>query len=432
MRARQLGLVAIVVVVCFSTACATAGRHRKGNPNDETPFRPLVDATYGWAKWPDSAYYEGNLRIPVTFWSRTRQLGERDSASFATAGGFPLGHLRSCIGRASGQEGIDIDSKWHYGCTASLTPHFVVRQTYHESAPVRTPTFNPILEWNLFSLRMDSVTNVRMKALDDTGRGLSADEARELRERVGKTLPGASLPMLTLHLRFAHYSNGQSGCSYAGQTRQLVDGDSLCLPEAQQGDALNYTDGSFSMNYFELAGAGSWFRFDGEGSQRRGTTASLGYRFHINEGTLLGFGGLSQEFQEEYGRGMVMTSLDHRMFLPYDDFRTQTMLGSYRWLLWPMKWIVKQRLAFRFRAEGEGAVGRERSNGPWRSEYILAASLPALGGMGLAVRHLRGWDYYNIGFPERIDRQWSIGLTIDHSIGMTITKHARERAIYGR
>jgi hypothetical protein len=414
------------VVLLHTAGCGrSSGAHRLGSFNDETPFRVLAEPSYAWALWPDSAYYEGNIRIPVVFWSRTKQIGERDSVSFATAGWFPVSMMRSCFGRARRLEGIDIATTRRHGCTFTFTPHFVVRQTEHESAPVRTPTFNPTLEWNLYTLFIDRDTDTRLRALDRLASNQPIETAMQIRADSGRKLPGATLPMVTAHLRFAHYSNGQSGCSYASQSLNPATG--RCEPNATVGDELNYVDGSFSLNYAEVGASYSLMRFDGEGSQRRGITGSASYKFHIKEGTRLGFGGLNDEFQREYGIGLATGSLEYRLNWPFDERRrlTNSKLSA------PIDFLARQRMTFRLRAGGECSPGRGRDGKCW-GEVVGLWTLPALGGMGVAGRYVNGWDYYNIAFPRQVSPRWSIGLTIDHSSAMTITRHARDRAIYGR
>jgi len=49
-------------------------------------------------------------------------------------------------------------------------------------------------------------------------------------------------------------------------------------------------------------------------------------------------------------------------------------------------------------------------------------TFPAMYGAGLSARYVAGWDYYNIGFGNRLGNPggWrpALGIVLDHSIAM--------------
>lgn len=317
--------------------------------------------------WPDSAYYEGDVRIPAYMYSRTSALRsfvrqERQKRS----SGCLLVHARD-----DGEQPASGRRSWRAsGCTMSFTPHFVVRQLSDESATVRRPSFNPALDFSYYRLYAHGDSTRDTPPLDD-----------------GVHLVAASA-------RAAHYSNGQSGCFYAAQT---LEPDQRCTPAMRGPDRLNTLDGSFSTHYLEGALTYGRLWINREGFDRTLAYVSLAERWYPN----VGAGGMDGVLAELYSR--TNTSL-------LGDLR-HTYVFAPRWL--SSRFHHRQTV----NVGVEGDLPAHRPDGWPRHRGAVYASLstPGAYGLGVIVRHAWGWDYYNIGFRDRVTSGLHFGLVIQHA-----------------
>lgn len=360
MRPVLAGCATITLVIMMATtAGAQPDLRNTRRPGDAIPFAPYARPTHMWVKWPPGAMYEGDINIPLHLYSRTFDLENPD----ATEGANPADCLRMGLDRYISLTGTKIVT----GCTLTFVPHFVIRQLEGGSAPVQTPTFNPGLEFNWHRLAIDSALG---------------DGARHARLR-------------TIHVRYAHYSNGQSGCLGAFQQLQP---DGSCTGEIADGDPLNTIDGSFSTNYLELGLTRSWVTYR-NGGERFVHGPALAVRSHVPVPP----GQMSPELASVYGRWSVLGGY---------MIRKRGHVGAYR--------VVGALIP-----EGECAPDRAEPYAPCRANVTASMSFPGAYGLGLAAKYTTGFDHYNIGFA-RERSGFTIGIMFDHTRPMAVSQAARE------
>lgn len=347
-------------------------------PNDTVPFAPLIRPSYMWMGWPEGAWYEGDVNLPFHLWSRTETIRYPDREGPPAYDCLPLwiaNAFRKAEGALLGAE--TLQGRRASGCTLTFVPHFVIRQLAGGSAPVRTPTFNPALEFNVFRL-----------AAEDT----AAANARRS-ERGG---PWRKARLAAFHLRLGHYSNGQSGCLYENQ-----EPDS-CATIPGRPERLNRIDGSFSTHYVEPALTLAHLHFDSAGDERRLASATVAMRY--NPAFVSDIGGMDEGLARTYGRQTISAS------------------AGLRWRARP-NGIVWVRTVTNATLEGECAPERPEPYEKCRGAAALSVSFPGVYGLGFVVRYVGGWDYYNVGYGEEMRNRghWpTLGIILDHSAPVII------------
>ena len=226
LRTTRVIRIALLLAVLGHKVDAQTASPVRGS-NDDAAFTLLDRPTHFAIAWPQNAMYEADLMIPVHLFSRTAALRSWINQDVTHRSSDCMFTHRQPRLRARRAGDSAPSTKWvATGCTLKLIPHFTIRQLTSESSPVRTPTFNPGLEFNWYALRTTS--RVPRDTLD----------------------PHSHPWLFAVHGRVAHYSNGQSGCLFAVQQR-AADGDE-CRPAGGPDEPLNTNDGSFSTHYGEL------------------------------------------------------------------------------------------------------------------------------------------------------------------------------------
>jgi hypothetical protein len=344
--------------------------------HDQYPFMPLQRPSRMSIGWPQGTYYEGEVRVPIHLWSRTRAIRligdqqEQRASSNCVRGLATKPLLRISF--------VGPNPKIATGCTFQFVPKFVIRQKSGGSAPVNTPTFNPHLEYTWFDMALEN------DAVRDQRRSRNPRAQRH-----GQ--------LLALNVRLGHYSNGQAGCLF---NTQVLQQDGTCTgPGGSLGD-LNLDNGSFSTNHLDVGGTIALLRYTTEGVEvnRRSLTAS--YRFHIPGG----IGGINPELAAVYGR---------HVFSGIAEFKTYTKIGTLT-------------------LSGQGEVAM-RDSARHRQELSAVITWPALFGFGVFARVVGGFDYYNINFGqtltnERRDGRWTpiFGIAFDHSRATSVTRRGAD------
>ena len=101
----------------------------------------------------------------------------------------------------------------------------------------------------------------------------------------------------------AHYSNGQSGCTFEGETYDRERDDCLITYSTVYAEKRpNLVDGSFSTNFFQLDASFRWGQLDGAAVLRRQFTVRLKGEYHPLEFLK---GGLAQSLAEEWGQKLT-------------------------------------------------------------------------------------------------------------------------------
>lgn len=365
------GTALVCLFILLHNASAQVPADSSDLPNDSIPFAPLVHPSYFWFGWPDNAWYEGDIGLPVHVWSRTAALRYPDRVKADVYDCYgAIGTLARRVEKAVLGSSL-ANTERATGCTITFVPHFVLRQLSGGSAPVQTPTFNPAFEFTRWVMYLDDTATVNAR--------------RAIRGRASRN---ASLT--GTHIRLGHYSNGQSGCLYANQ-----DPQSSCEVIPGVPETLNKIDGSFSTHYIEPALTFARLRLDSMGHERRLSSLTVGFRQNIPGAD---YGGMSDELARTYGWQSFTASYVRR-----DRFE--------RW-----------RLVTTFLAEGECARGRPEPYDTCRGAVGLSASLPAMYGFGAGIRYVGGWDYYNVGYGDRLRNQLMIGIVLDHTVPIVIRR----------
>lgn len=238
--------------------------------------------------------------------------------------------------------------------SAIVTPMIRLRMLNEKSSPIIPPSFMPKLTLQLVNLR----------ALSKSGGAVRSGLA------VG------------LNLILGHYSNGQTGCFYEGQTGADPD----CTPQPGQ-LPVNEVSGSFSTNYFraELHGM-------------------LGLDLDtVNRTAWLLLGGLGVEVNSSLGPGGITD--DQRPV--YGDGHLRARAGAER------SWF-----GHRLRLSGEVSKPFGESPHQGATTTVELSMLPRWGGgFGGLIRWVHGQDDFNILFLEHANL-WQVGILFELGPGL--------------
>ncbi|WP_002635018.1 hypothetical protein [Myxococcus hansupus] len=186
---------------------------------------------------------------------------------------------------------------------------------------------------------------------------------------------------LGLNVIAAHYSNGESGCFYGNQTR----GESGCMPK--EGTLpLNEVSGSFTTNLFRME-LHARLAFDVEADLRNAWLVGGFAAFELN--TSIGPGRITRAQRVVYGDGHWGAG------------------------------VMGQRTWSNHRFPLELSVSRPFGETPTQRATLMAelGAYPRWGaGFGVFARYVRGQDYYNILFLERV-ALWQFGLAFELNPG---------------
>lgn len=248
-----------------------------------------------------------------------------------------------------------------------------LRVSRGDSAPVRTPTYEPRARLQLFDVRP---------------RGDPGAPVRPLR-------------LLTLELALGHRSNGQRGCGLAEHVRRPGDGDFGCAPLTDPPSTrLNLEDGSFTTNYL-AAGAGARWLTPGpaRGAPARALTA---------------WGALEAEVPCDLGACMSRPlRARHGPFVARGLVEAEWLVGRGVERRLPLAGAVRLDTGLRVSVSGTVHLGAER--GPFGGLVAELAAVPRDPRgylVGVFVRRHAGYDYLNIRFEQRFDA-WVFGILFD-------------------
>jgi len=186
---------------------------------------------------------------------------------------------------------------------------------------------------------------------------------------------------LGLNVIAGHYSNGASGCFYSNQTR----GESGCKPAEGQ-LPLNEVSGSFTTNFF---------RTELHARLSFGVAPDLGSAWHVG-----GFAAV--EFNTSIGPGRITRS-------------QRIVYGDGHWAAG----VMGQRTWNDHRFPLEVSVSSPFGETPAQRPTLKAevGAYPRWGaGFGVFARYVKGQDYYNILFLERV-ALWQYGLAFELNPG---------------
>lgn len=233
-----------------------------------------------------------------------------------------------------------------------LVPRIDARMYFIYSAPVRTPSFRPMLNFQMF--RQWMVTDV------------------ENRPVYGQ--------LVTVQAIVEHYSNGQAGCFLTGEVLEGTDGEEICVfPEDYVGARtnVNKVDGSFTTNNLGFR-AGTLFMTDFHGPRlTRSHEVNFTWMFYLGGRG----GGIKEDQRAYYGDSQL------RLRYAFEDFvSADTGLEGY----------------FRAQVTTEYLQGAGPTVMPWSLTAELSRSFLWAGNVAPYVRLHMGHDHYNIRFDERV------------------------------
>lgn len=264
------------------------------------------------------------------------------------------------------------------GSSAAFTASFlaVLRVSRGDSAPVRTPTYEPRAKLQLFHL-------VPLPRPPDAA-------ARP------------PLVMGVLELSGGHRSNGQRGCSLADHVRRPGDGDFGCVPATDPpSQALDLEGGSFTTNY---AAAGAYLRLLPPGAPAGPRPAAFTLGGTIEWQIACGLGACMPEpMRERYGPATVRWLAEGEVLV---------LRGVRRRL--PFDGEVHLDTGLRVTLQGGAHLFAARSRADLSAEVALVPRHPRSFPVGVFVRRHQGYDYLNIRFEQRLDA-WLFGVIFDPS-----------------
>lgn len=247
----------------------------------------------------------------------------------------------------------------------AFTPMVRLRMFDTPSRPVRTPSYMPKLEAQVFRLRRTR------EGLDPSGRPRGSARAE------------SPVRIYGLQLTLGHHSNGQEGCLFA---EEAAVGGECRRRRGAAALTINRQDGSFSTNYLRLVARRMIWSPGPDGIGSRSRTAGLGVELHP-EG--FGPGGITAELRELYGGTRLLGSLE----------LVRRSGADKRVLALDAAWI-------------DGKRDLEESVCDCRVSLEAAWSWDRLGGWGVFGRYVYGQDDYNLAFAENVSR-FQFGVVFD-------------------
>jgi hypothetical protein len=239
--------------------------------------------------------------------------------------------------------------------SAVFTPNIRLRMLNTDSNPILPPSYLPKLTLQLVHLRL-------LHGPDRDG--------------------APRMLALGLNVIAGHYSNGEDGCFFANQEGK----DPKCTPEEEGVLPLNEVTGSFSTNLlrFELHGR---LGFGVDPHRVSGWILGANAFYELN--SAIGPGGMSPAQRRVYGNGHWGVGLLGERYANGNRYRLEGALSH------PFAETPAQRGTFSVEVA---------ANPRWAS------------GFGVFARYVRGQDYYNILFLNRISL-WQFGLVFELNPG---------------
>jgi hypothetical protein len=246
------------------------------------------------------------------------------------------------------------------------------RMLHSDSAPIRTPTFEPRARLQLFGS-----TVLR--------RGSPEDAPSPPHRLLG-----------ALELSVGHRSNGQNGCALADHLRTGAS-DFDCAPAgAVENDRLNVVDGSFTTNYLAVGLAGRWAapaRWDGAPPLVLSGGTTLEWNVPCSFGACM-----PPEMRARYGAALLRGSVDAEL--------PALVRVS----------VARARVDVGLRATLAGSVHLGAGDGSpcGDASAEVAVLFRPRGGLATSVfvRRHQGRDPLNIRFEERLDT-WILGVGLE-------------------
>jgi hypothetical protein len=274
----------------------------------------------------------------------------------------------------------------------SGTPAVRLRMLRSVSAPVRTPSYMPRgnvqIFWLAHDMRPEGVDRLSMARAAPRDPG-AADQPRAAVAAAVRTI--SNIMFWEGHFIVGHHSNGQEGCIATVQERDPETGDCVPAGVPVTRDTINEIDGSFSTNYMRAGVNYVRYRLAGAPEPDTGVPGAnreqrIGVEFEYHPRAWV-----DDDIVDLIGRARVNAR------------------GAYAW---------RHLRGCRKRLETGGGLTWNPGVAEGVDElsyFVQASCYPAVnGGWGYFVRVYSGQDYYNIGFLRNITRL-QVGLTFNQT-----------------
>jgi hypothetical protein len=286
---------------------------------------------------------------------------------------------------AQGQRGLAGLKEFSYAVSA--TPAVRIRMLRDVSAPVRTPSYMPMVNAQFLWTR-----GLRDCAAPSSNGCLPVSLPQGIRAAMSTdALQVASalyaLPRVSVwegHVTVGHHSNGQDGCLTNGQRRDPPE-TGECEPAAvPTAETINRRDGSFATSYIRAGMNYSRNWMDGDLQAIREMRARAELEYHPRPW-------VDDDIVGIYGRARLIVGA---AYAAKDVRLCQRRLEGSASATWNPGVVDTVR---------QLSSTAQLSCFPWEN-----------GGWGIFVRVYRGQDYYNVGFLDNITRV-HIGATFNQT-----------------
>lgn len=373
--ARACGLTpALGFALLAVTLTATAARPARADADPDTGTRPDQNAFFGPAEFLEKSYVFYSLPAPSPNPTSFGPEGARSpNTMWLILEGQPALHFYFWNRLYHFVQQDPLQSHW--AIAPSFTLQLQIRFLRTTSEPVRTPSFMP--RFNLQIFRFDFNTGPRTKY-------------REIE--------------IVAHI--GHHSNGQEFCSFAyGQLDNACPPFDSAHPDFSRTNLIN---GGFGTNYVSAGGHVKWVTaVDGNNFAKTSWTAGLIGEYHPID---FGPGGLDPVHGHLYGQARARFEGELQQM-------TDLLIGCRA----PHA-VGHARVATMVEAVFKTGPGVA----PYRFSAEASRTFLELGGAGLFARFYSGQDYYNIYYVHRIDWQVHAGVMIDFATPLQFGKGHKE------
>jgi hypothetical protein len=288
-----------------------------------------------------------------------------------------------------------------FAYSISGTPAVRIRMLRETSAPVRTPSYMPRVNFQGFWVR--GLKDCRPENPDrntigcgELPIGFVPQQSVETVETLLRALPRLSL--WEAHVIAGHHSNGQDGCLNKLQSRVPPE-TGPCTPSATvTPESMNRINGSFSTNYVRvgLNYSRNWMSVGDTHFQAiREARGRVEFEYHPRAL-------VDEEMADLYGRARLLLG---GAYAAKDVRWCKRRLEASAGLVWNPG-VIDPRLDFSTSAQ-------------------VSCFPTENGGWGLFARISRGQDYYNVGFLDHVTRV-HIGATFSQTGFFRFAKPPKE------
>lgn len=363
-RARHVGVLVAAVLL-------TAGARAHAEPDPLTGTSADQGAFFGPAEFLEKSYLFYSFPPPSPNPTSFGPEGQRDPTdAWLILEAQPAIHFYffnelSELIRYGNLKG----RRWTFA--PSFTLQMQIRFLNTTSSPVRTPSFMPRLNFQVFRMAFNQL--------------------------------GAKYLEIEIVGHLGHHSDGQEYCAFAaGHVDEGCPAFDTANPDFSQ---TNLVNGSFGTNYVSLGTHWKWVtEVDINDYARTSWTAGLLGEYNPKD---FGPGALESPHDKLYGQTRLRVD---------GEFQRLTDLIAFGHRA---PWAVGHaRVAFMY----QQIFGTGPGVAPYQVWLEASRTFLRVGGVGVFARLFSGQDYYNINYVNRIDYQFHAGLIIDFATPLQFGK----------